>query len=377
MEGASSLFRMDGSRAGAGTDPASDPGREPDDRARPIGLNVVQSLLSRAERGPRWTEAERHAVMAELLPDRSGLRPYLWRFASLSVLSTVLASLGLIANSVATVIAGMLIDPLMTPVLGSAAALVHGQPRRVLRSLAILTGGTGLAIATGWLVAAASPAFTSVNDLAPELLLRTSPSLLDLGVAVAAGVSAGYVLTHREASSVIPGVAVAVALVPPLAAVGVLLNVGATTQAQGAMVLYLTNLGAIILAAVTMLIVSGFAPRDRRRDSRLPVRAGLLFTSVVLILMALPMARQTFRVIEERTFRRQVSAAVNEWDPTGTSVEVTTSLEGRRGEVTVVVSTLQPVSAARLAALVRDRAGRPVHVEVEYRRHTTDAASAE
>lgn len=315
--------------------------------------------------------------MAELLPDRSRLRSYLWRFASLSVLSTVLASFGLIANSVATVIAGMLIDPLMTPVLGSAAALVHGQPRRVLRSMAVLGAGTGLAITTGWLVAAASPAFTSVDDLAPELLLRTSPSLLDLGVAIAAGISAGYVLTHREASSVLPGVAVAVALVPPLAAVGVLVNVGATAQAQGALLLYLTNLGAIIISAMTMLVASGFAPRDLGSGSRLPVRAGFLFTTVVLALMAIPMATQTFRVIEERNFRRQVNAAVNEWDPTSTSVEVATSIEGDRGEVAVVVSTARPVPAARLVSLVRERAGRPVDVEVEYRRHTTDSASAD
>ena len=315
--------------------------------------------------------------MASLLPEREDLRSYVWRFASLSVLSTVLASFGLIANSVATVIAGMLIDPLMTPVLGAAAALVHGQPRRLARSLAIVCGGTGLAIVTGWLTAAASPGFASVHDLDPELLLRTTPSLLDLGIAVAAGISAGYVLTHREANSVLPGVAVAVALVPPLAAVGVLLNVGATAEARGALLLYVTNLGAIIIAAMAMLILSGFVPDDLRSGSRWPVRAGFVVTSTAFVLMALPMARQTFTVIEERNFRHAVNTAVDDWDPTGTSVEVTTSLDGDRGEVGVVLSTEHPVPASRLARLLRERTGHPVDVEVEYRLHTTDTASVD
>ena len=124
----------------------------------------------------------------------------------------------------------------------------------------------------GWMIAAISPGFASARDLPPELLLRTSPSLLDLGVAVAAGFAAGYVLTHRDASSVLPGVAVAVALVPPLAAIGVLANVGAGAEARGAFLLYLTNLGAIIVVAMALLFTSGFAPHDRRQGTQLPVR---------------------------------------------------------------------------------------------------------
>ena len=191
------------------------------DDAKP--QTVLESLIRRWRQRPDWSEGERQVVVADLMPEGDERRRYLARFVTLSVLSTVLASFGLISNSIATLIAGMLLDPLMTPVLAVAASMVFGQPTRVLRALSIVGGGTLVAIATGWLVAAISPGFASTDDLTSELLLRTSPSLLDLGVAVAAGVSAGYVLTHREANSVIPGVAIAVALVPPLAAVGVLL----------------------------------------------------------------------------------------------------------------------------------------------------------
>ena len=294
----------------------------------------------------------------------------------MSVLSTVLAAFGLIANSIATLIAGMLLDPLMTPVLAIAASILHGRVRRLAGSAAIVAGGTLAAIATGWIVAAISPAFTSVHDLAPELLLRASPSLIDLGVAVAAGVSAGYVLTHRDASSVLPGVAVAVALVPPLAAVGVLLNVGAHHEAAGAFLLYATNLGAIVVVAMVMLAVVGFVPRHVDHGGRLPVRAGFLVSFAALVLIAVPLARQTATVIEQRNFRRKVNRAVNDWDPAGTSVELTTNSGTNPDQVTVIITTDDPVPASQLAELIRTRTGQPVTVSVEYRAHSTDTATA-
>ena len=345
------------------------------DGAKP--QTVLESLIRRWRQRPDWSESERRVVVADLMPEGFERRRFLARFVTLSVLSTVLASFGLISNSIATLIAGMLLDPLMTPVLGIAASMVFGQPTRVLRALATVGGGTLVAIATGWLVAAISPGFASTDDLTSELLLRTSPSLLDLGVAVAAGVSAGYVLTHREANSVIPGVAIAVALVPPLAAVGVLLNIGATDEARGAFLLYATNLGAIILAATAMLLVSGFVPGDIRGGSRRSVRAGFAFTAALLLVIAVPLAAQTFEVIEERNFQRAVNDAIQEWDPTASSIEVTTSLDNDRGSVIVVVSTLDPEPAERLAVLIRDGTGRPVDVEVEYLLKTDDTAVAD
>ena len=315
-------------------------------------------------------------MWAEFMPEGRGLRRFVWRFGILSALSTVLASFGLISNSIATLIAGMLVDPLMTPILAAAAAMVSGQPRRLAKAAAFLVGGTALAIVTGWIIAAISPGFASAHDLTPELLLRTSPSLLDLGVAVAAGLAAGYVLTHREASSVLPGVAVAVALVPPLAAIGVLANVGASAEARGALLLYLTNLGAIIVSAMALLFTSGFAPRDRRQGTRLPVRAGFAVTLLILVAVAVPLAKQTFTVVEERNFRQAVLQTIDRWDPNSGSVDLTTELTGARGAVSLIVSTTKPEPASRLAALIHERTGRPVSVHVEYRLDTKDSATA-
>ena len=90
---------------------------------------VAQALLSRRRR--EWSEEERAGVWEDLLPAAGGRGRFFGRFVTLSVLSTVLASFGLIANSIATLIAGMLLDPLMTPVLGIAASILHGRARRL------------------------------------------------------------------------------------------------------------------------------------------------------------------------------------------------------------------------------------------------------
>ena len=84
--------------------------------------------------------------------------------------------------------------------------------------------------------------------MTPEILSRTEPSLIDLAVAVAAGIAGGYVLTHPRANASLPGVAIAVALVPPLATVGVTWQLGALEEAQGALLLYATNMIAIVLS---------------------------------------------------------------------------------------------------------------------------------
>jgi uncharacterized membrane protein len=100
---------------------------------------------------------------------------------------------------------------------------------------------------------------------------RTFPGLLDLGIAVTAGAAAGYILPRRSATSALPGVGIAVALVPPLAVVGITLEADARTESANALLLYGTNLAAIVFSAAVMLLLSGFRPHVRRSRVRLVV----------------------------------------------------------------------------------------------------------
>ena len=111
----------------------------------------------------------------------------------------------------------MLVVPLMTPILAAAVATVRAENRELFGALLIIAMGTVLAILVGYATSAiASDAVRGTTDLPGEVKARTFPGLLDLGIAVTAGAAAGYILPRRSATSALPGVGIAVALVPPL-----------------------------------------------------------------------------------------------------------------------------------------------------------------
>ncbi len=326
----------------------------------------------------QWEETDRLAVLNELFFEDTERRPFLARFSSLIILSTAIAGLGLIADSAAVVIGAMLVAPLMTPILATAAALVHGQIERLLTSVGILVGGIVLAIGTGWILSWIAPGTMTASELTAELLARTTPSLLDLGIAITAGLAGGFVLTHPRASSSLPGVAIAVALVPPLATVGISLQLGALDRAEGAFLLFGTNLFAIVVSAMLMMLASGFVPPDVRQLARGRVRLGFVVSILALGGVAVPLSIHTREVIADQNFTRQAIAAIQDWDPAGRIVEVGADSETARGSVDVVIATSgEPAAAWRLAEQLALEVGFPVDVTVQYRIEQRDEATAD
>ena len=196
-------------------------------------------------------------MMAELAIKRQ--EHWAYRFTVMITLSVIVAVMGLSANSAAVVIGAMLLAPLMQPVLGTAACISMALFRKSLRSFTVVVLATVWAIALSYVLAA-----LFVNgELPGEVTSRTAPDIRDLVVALAAGTAGAYATVRKDASASLPGVAVAVALVPPLGAVGISLEAGNTTFAWGAMLLYTTNLFAIVLAGVVVFVVTGFVPPRR------------------------------------------------------------------------------------------------------------------
>ena len=144
-------------------------------------------------------------------------------FTSLMVLSTVMAAAGLIQNSAAVVIGGMLVAPLMTPLLGIGMALVQGNPVLARLSLQSVTRGICVSILGGFLVGLCTLSF---EEPTREMLARGGPGLLDLCVAFAAGLAAAYASSRPGLIAALPGVAIAAALVPPIATSGLALSIG-------------------------------------------------------------------------------------------------------------------------------------------------------
>jgi uncharacterized hydrophobic protein (TIGR00271 family) len=159
--------------------------------------------------------ADQRRIPAELYPEADRAGHWWFRFAVMLVLSVVTAVLGLSMNSDAVVIGAMLIAPLMTPLIGTAAALVMGWPRRLAQSGLAVLAGSAAAVGISYVLTLLLPA--AGQALTPAVLSRTSPDLRDLVVALAAG---AYATAREDVSAALPGVAVAVALVPPLAAAG-------------------------------------------------------------------------------------------------------------------------------------------------------------
>jgi uncharacterized hydrophobic protein (TIGR00271 family) len=174
-------------------------------------------------------------------------------FVIMLMLSAVIAALGLIQNSTAVVIGGMLVAPLMVPMLAMGLALVQGNSRLFNEAFKAMSLGVLGALLASMAVGALSP----WDDLSAEVVARGGPNLFDLGVALFSGIAAAFALARPGLAGTLVGVAVAVALVPPLAATGIALVKGEFAVALGAAVLFLTNWLAIVVGASVVFRLFG------------------------------------------------------------------------------------------------------------------------
>lgn len=166
-------------------------------------------------------------------------------FTMMMVFSTSLASLGLLADSTAVVIGAMLVAPLMGPLIAAGHALVQGNFSLFRRSMGVTIIGLGIGFAASLFFGVISPGFEPTL----EIEARGNPDLLDLGIAFFSGMTAAYAAGRSNVMTTLAGVAIAAALVPPLAVVGIALTHGAPFISLNAAILLITNLVAIILGA--------------------------------------------------------------------------------------------------------------------------------
>jgi len=322
----------------------------------------------RSNLGREPTAEEREAV-DDLIPQGGPeFTQYVVRFSVLIVLSAAIAAFGLLASSAAVVIGAMLVAPLMTPITAAAAATVTARNPRLWRALAVVAWGTVLAIAVGWLVAlVAAGNVVDVRELPGEIRARTFPTLLDLGVAVAAGGAAGYILPRRSTSGALPGVGIAVALVPPLATVGITMRLGLSEQSWNAFLLFATNLAAIIFAAGLALVLTGFRPGQF--EGRRALHTRLLITLLTVAVVAVPLTFHTRTTLEDLRLRRAVSDAVVAWDDEVRIIEIDADAFDQRATVELlVVGRGDPRPAWELAEEISRRFDAPVDLQLLYQR---------
>ncbi len=181
-------------------------------------------------------------------------------FWAVLLLSGAIATLGLALNQTAVVIGAMLVAPLLGPLLGLALALAVGDGRLAVQTA--VTIGLG---AVGVIVLAAGLTLVlPFHTVTAEIAARTQPTLLDLAIAVASGLAGAVVMLSREKrlSASIPGVAIAVALIPPLSVAGFGIGIGGWELVRGSLLLFGANLAGIVLAAMVAFLAVGMHRRD-------------------------------------------------------------------------------------------------------------------
>lgn len=177
-------------------------------------------------------------------------------------LSTLMATLGLLLDSSSVVIGSMLIAPLMYPILGVALGLVMMSKDISLLDRAIRTLVKSLAVGLGLSIFAAFLFGDAAMYQSAEVMARTNPGHLDFLVAVIAGAAVAYMMARPEWDEALPGVAIAVALVPPLATVGVGIAAMSATIIKGATMLLLLNLFGIITVAVLVFLLMNLSEKE-------------------------------------------------------------------------------------------------------------------
>ena len=174
-------------------------------------LRRVWTALSRIL--PTLEAEERSTVYQQ---SREGARADIDFFVMITLAATI-ATLGLLLNSAAVIIGGMLVAPLMSPVIGIALAIALGNVRLLRDALESTFKGIFLTVVVALFLASIVP----LGEPTGEVLARTSPNLLDLMIALASGAAGAYAVSRKDVSAALPGVAIAAALVPPLGVVGV------------------------------------------------------------------------------------------------------------------------------------------------------------
>lgn len=295
---------------------------------------------------------------------REAVRPNINYFV-LTTLSAVIATLGLLLNSPAVVIGAMLVAPLMTPIVGTAVGITFGDARTLRDGLSATLQGMLAAIFIAILVTAIVP----VAHLTNEVLSRSQPTLIDLIVALASGMAGAYAIARKEVGEALPGVAIAAALLPPLASVGIGIALGEVPIAGGALLLFTTNLVAIIFASSLVFLLLGVRPPQvKEREQRL--RQGLVTSVVTLALVSLPLAYFLRQAVERDRIARNagdiVRQAVQSWGDVQLA-DLTVQQSRLRIEINGTLYVETPISQADISDLEAELNGalpRPVSLNL-------------
>jgi uncharacterized hydrophobic protein (TIGR00271 family) len=303
-------------------------------------------------------EGSSSTKVVELQRYLEGISKLSFDFLALLTGSTLIATLGLFENSPGVIIGAMIIAPLMRPLVGLSLALLTADILLLRRACVTLLVGT----VCGAFLAATLALLLQQMELSAEILARTKPTLLDLGIAMFAGGIGAFCQARRNLIDSLAGVAIAVALVPPLSVVGIGLALNEPEIWQGAGLLYMTNLVGITIAGAVVFLCLGYAPLRGARK-------GLLISSVLLTLLTVPLGFRMNDLILENLLRGRVREILQQKTYTFRDVRLRElEVAKRRNQVKVTATVLADQQISRnQVKMVQDFLSRELSRPVEFR----------
>ncbi|MEE9178886.1 MAG: DUF389 domain-containing protein, partial [Acidimicrobiia bacterium] len=291
------------------------------------------------------------------------------RFFTLMGFATGIAAFGIIGDSTAVVIGAMLVAPLMTPLMGTSLAMVMGWPRRAFMSGGVALGGIlfaiGLSVLFGWMY---GPDISTVAN--SQVASRIGPTVVDLAIAIAAGGAGAFALSRPDVSDSLPGVAVAIALVPPLAVVGLMISQTEWSAASGALLLFVTNLVAIILVGGGVFILTGVVPVLRLLENRAWVKRSLGMVAVLAIAVIATLGASADTFQKQTAGVAAAESVVADWLGNSDLQVIRSEYTGDEFFV-IVEGSEDPPPIDDLAAGLEEEFGKPVGVSVKWVPTTT------
>ncbi|WP_082543336.1 DUF389 domain-containing protein [Sphingomonas sp. Leaf339] len=293
------------------------------------------------------------------------------RYAFLIVISAAISLLGLLMPSVAVLIGAMLLSPLMMPIIGLGFGIATLDFHEVRRAATALILGAVIAVTLSVVLIRLSP----VQTITSEIAGRTQPTLFDLLVALLSAIAGGYALIRGRGGTVV-GVAIAIALMPPLVVVGFGIATWNWVVFSGSLLLFLTNAITIALTAALVARCYGFGSHLS------PHHTGwqLVLFAVAIGVLSVPLGAGLRRIAFEAVAQRQVRDALGADFPAGarlSQVEIDHGVDPVRVRAVMLTPSIEPDADRKLAADLRQRLARAVDVHIDQVRISPETGTVE
>jgi len=280
------------------------------------------------------------------------------------VLSVLITTFGLLLDSPAVIIGGMIIAPLLYPLIGTGMAIVTNNERLLKSTIWLLVKSSGIVIAISALVTFITP----LNEITKEIYIRTTPTLFDLLVALASGAAGAYAVSEKERFASLTGVAVAAALMPPLAITGFAIASGKPALLWGSLLLYAANLIAVIISSSLVFSLLGFTPgrtEEKKEAVRRNVTISLVFFILMLGILSVFFVNAIGQTQRRRVIEQTVSVFLANYKD-AQLISLTEKQNAGRDIVTVLVqapSDFYDTATSLLEADIEEQLGSPIDLQ--------------